>query len=116
MKIQKSVHCCPLTSFEIIDAYCKNLKITFKLNIFYVLQSESTNNGDADEIGRDENDSKKTHPLTALEVSSRGVVPGNLTVNYFNSGISTCVMGFMLALFIITQVIVCFNDYFMQEL
>lgn len=67
------------------------------------------------EIAQNDDDNKMNLTMS-LEKTSRGVVQGSLMFSYFKSGSNLFSVYFMVLLFILTQLIVSFNDYFMQVL
>ncbi|XP_032678119.1 multidrug resistance-associated protein 4-like [Odontomachus brunneus] len=65
-----------------------------------------------EEGGENENVTKKVD----LEKTSRGVVKGSLLVKYFQIGANLYRASFILFMFIITQIVVSLNDYFVPIL
>lgn len=53
---------------------------------------------------------------SGLEETSRGLVKGPIFIKFFQTGANLCMAFIVLLLFIITQFIVSFNDYFVPML
>jgi hypothetical protein len=65
----------------------------------------------------DEEENENTeNPEDGLERTSRGVVKGSIFFKFFQTGASLYKAGIVFFLFIITQIIVSFNDYFVPFL
>ncbi|XP_014467791.1 PREDICTED: multidrug resistance-associated protein 4-like [Dinoponera quadriceps] len=68
------------------------------------------------EIEDDEENESATSQKAGIEETSRGVVKGSLFIEYFQIGSNLYKASFVLFLFIVTQVIVSLNDYFVPIL
>lgn len=65
------------------------------------------------ESGEDDEKSKNDHDVQKnVEESSKGKVKGNVALNYLRAGGSSCRLGVVMFLFIITQTIASLSDYF----
>lgn len=65
-----------------------------------------------EEDGENENATQKID----IEETSRGVVKGSLFIKYFQIGANLYRASFILFMFIIMQILVSFNDYFVSIL
>ncbi|XP_011635936.1 probable multidrug resistance-associated protein lethal(2)03659 isoform X3 [Pogonomyrmex barbatus] len=67
---------------------------------------------DTDDEDEDEDSKKLNQKIDGLERTSRGLVKGPIFIKYFQTGANLCIAFIVLLLFIVTQFIVSFNDYF----
>lgn len=82
-----------------------------------VASSQSIDSRDIDDISeaKAENEPEVAQPEN-VEQMSKGKVKGSVAVNYIKAGSNYFVIAFLLMLFIVTQVVVSFSDYWVSSL
>lgn len=91
------------------------MKRLIYLTVMYIpfQQSGISDTGCMDDEDEDKNDEKLNN---GLEDTSRGTVKGSIFIRYFQTGASLFRAFIVLFLFILTQLVVSLNDYFVPVL
>lgn len=84
-------------------------------NLSTSLQSRTPDASGADTDGEEEEDDPEKLD-DFIEGTSRGIVKGNIMMNYFRAGLGIPFGFFLLFMFILTQVVTSANDYYVRVL